>query len=75
LADGMDSLQNKTLPINSGREMKRVAKTENKTVAGIPDIVVLNPVHVDIQATRVHIHVGNEELCNISSISLLFYNF
>lgn len=31
-------------------------------VLGVPDVVVLKPVHVHLErAVRVHIHVGNEE--------------
>jgi hypothetical protein len=34
------------------------------TILGIPDIVVLEPVDVDIElVARVEVHVGNEEMC------------
>ena len=39
-------------------------------ILGIPNIVVLKPVDVDVQAIRVHVHVGNEESCNAPSIPL-----
>ncbi len=39
-------------------------------ILSIPNVVVLEPVDVDVEAIRVHIHVGNEELYNIPSISL-----
>ena len=41
------------------------------SVVGMPDIVVLEPIDVDIQAVGVHVHVGNEELCNAPSVPLL----
>ena len=31
-------------------------------VVGVPDVPVLKLVHVDVQAVRVHVHVGNEEM-------------
>ena len=35
--------------INSEREMKRIAKTENKTVVGIPEIVRIAVVTIEPQ--------------------------
>lgn len=41
------------------------------TVARVPHIVVLKPVHVHLQiAVSVDVHVGNEELCDTPSIPL-----
>lgn len=42
------------------------------TILDIPDIVVLETVHVDVQAVGVHVHVGNEELCDAPSVPLPF---
>jgi hypothetical protein len=39
-------------------------------ILGIPNVVVLEPVHIDVQAVRVHVHVDNEELYDASSVSL-----
>ena len=39
-------------------------------ILGIPNVVVLKPVDVDVQTVRVHIHVRNEELYDMPSISL-----
>lgn len=41
-------------------------------ILGIPLVVVLEPIHVDIEAIGVHVHVGNEELCNAPSAPLSF---
>ena len=38
------------------------------TILGVPNVVVLEPVDVDVEAIRVHVHVGNEELCNMPSM-------
>ena len=37
-------------------------------ILGIPDVVVLEPVHIDVQTVAVHVHVGNEELYDMSSV-------
>ncbi len=38
-------------------------------ILGIPNIIVLKPVHVHIEiAVRIEIHVSNEEMCNKPSI-------
>lgn len=42
------------------------------TIAGVPHIVVLETIRVDVQAIGIHVHVGNKELCNVPSISLPF---
>lgn len=40
-------------------------------VVGIPDVVVLEPVHVHLEATVVvEVHVGNEEMCDKPSGAL-----
>ncbi len=42
-------------------------------IVGIPDIVVLKPVDVDVQpVVGVHVHVGNEEMCHEPSKSPSF---
>lgn len=33
---------------------------ETMTVHGVPEVRVLEPVHVDVEAVRVHVHVGDE---------------
>ncbi|OGI16706.1 MAG: hypothetical protein A3J63_05015 [Candidatus Moranbacteria bacterium RIFCSPHIGHO2_02_FULL_40_12b] len=39
------------------------------TILGIPDIVVLEPVDIDLELTvRVEVHVGNEEMCDKPSM-------
>ena len=43
------------------------------TILGIPDIVVLELVDVDVERTIVvEVHVGNEEMCNRPSFPLSF---
>ena len=37
-------------------------------VVGVPNIRVLKPIHVHIQPVRIHVHVGNEEMCDKLSI-------
>ena len=32
------------------------------SVLGIPDIVILKAIHVDIQTVRIHIHVDHENV-------------
>ena len=40
-------------------------------ILGIPDVVVLERIHVDLELTVIiDVHVGNEELWNEPSISL-----
>ena len=40
-------------------------------ILGIPDIVVRELVHIDLEPTIVvEVHIGNEELCDKPSISL-----
>lgn len=41
-------------------------------VIGIPHVVVLKPIDVDVQPLGVHVHVGNEELCSAPSVSSPF---
>lgn len=41
-------------------------------VATVPDVVVLKPVDIDVQAIRIDVHVSNE-MCKISSVALPFY--
>lgn len=41
-------------------------------VLGIPHVVVLEPIDVDVEAIGVHVHVGNEESCNVPSVPLPF---
>ena len=38
-------------------------------VVGVPDVLVLKTVHVDVQTVGVHVHVGNEEMSNEPSVS------
>lgn len=33
-------------------------------VIGIPNVGVLEPVHVDVEPVGVDVHVGNEEMCD-----------
>jgi len=43
------------------------------SILGIPHVVVLKPVHVHLQPTIVvEVHVGNEELCTMSSVTPSF---
>lgn len=40
-------------------------------ILGIPNVVVVEPVHVHLELTVVvEVHVGHEELCDESSVSL-----
>ena len=39
-------------------------------IVGIPHIVVLETIHVDVQTVGVHVHVSDEELCDAPSVSL-----
>jgi hypothetical protein len=43
------------------------------TIVGIPDIIVLEPIHVHIEPVIVvEVHVGNEEMSNKPSMTLPF---
>ena len=34
-------------------------------ILGVPDIVVLKPVHIHLELViRVEVHIGNEEMCD-----------
>jgi len=45
-------------------------KEDAMMILGIPNIVVLEPVHVRLQrAISIDVHVGNEELCAMPSMS------
>ena len=37
------------------------------TILGIPDVVVLEPVDVNVQAVRVHVDVGHKEMRKMPS--------
>lgn len=42
-------------------------------IRGIPNVVVLETVHVHLEGTIVSkVHVSNEDLCDMSSESLLY---
>ena len=41
-------------------ETIRLRDNEPVTILGIPDIVVLETVDVDVQTVRIHVHVGHE---------------
>jgi len=38
-------------------------------VLGVPDVGVLKPIHVRVEAVGVDVHVGNEEKCDEPPIS------
>ena len=38
------------------------------TVLGVPNIGVLEPIHVDVETIGVDVHVGNEEMSDEPSI-------
>ena len=48
--------------INSGREMKKIAKTENKTVVGIPEIVRIAIVAIEPQIIVIVFNVEDVEV-------------
>jgi hypothetical protein len=48
--------------INSEREMKRIAKTENKTVVGIPEIVRIAVVTIEPQTIIIVFNVEDVEV-------------
>lgn len=37
-------------------------------VLGVPDVVVLEAVDIHVQPVVVHVHVGNEEMCDKPSM-------
>ncbi len=48
--------------INNEREMKRIAKTENKTVVGIPEIVRIAIVTIEPQTIVIVFNVEDVEV-------------
>lgn len=47
--------------MNEG-ETYRLRGHDTMTILAIPDIVILKPIHVDIQTIAIHIHVDHENV-------------
>lgn len=63
-------IRNKNSPtIVVEKKIFHVRYHQTMCILGIPDVGVLEMVHVDVQAVRVHVHVG-DKMYDMSSIPL-----